>query len=548
MTEQTRAREAVRESDERFRSAFDEAAIGMALVSPGGRWLKVNPALRQILGYSEEEMLSGDFQTLTHPDDLDDDLFLVRRALEGEMDVYQMEKRYFHKQGHVVWVLLSVSLVRDLDGRPLYFIAQIQDISGKRQAEESLEKLHLHALEQKAVLENVLDNIPCAVFWKDRRSVYLGCNKRAARDLGFRSPDELIGKSTFDFSFEREEAESFVRCDREVMEGGVPRLDMEESQTGADGVRRKILTSKVPLRGADGEVTGVLGVYTDITERKREEEELRAAKVLAEEANQAKGEFLAGMSHEIRTPMNGIMGLTALVLDTDLTADQREYLEMVKSSADSLLNIVNDILDFSKIEARKLDLDAADFRLREGIDETIKALAIQANEKRLKLECRIAPEVPEVLVGDAFRLRQVVVNLIGNAIKFTGRGGITLAVTVDDVSAESAGLHFSVADTGIGIPPEKQRRIFEAFTQADGSTTRRYGGTGLGLSIATQLVTLMGGRIWVESAVGKGSTFHFTARFQRSPQEMPTTSRRQSVSRGSEPFEPSHRLEAIANP
>jgi two-component system, sensor histidine kinase and response regulator len=517
VTERKWAWEAVHESDERFRSAFDDAAIGMALVAPDGRWLEVNPALCQILGRAEEELLACDFQALTHPDDLEADLLHVQRTLDGHINVYQMEKRYFHKQGHIVWGLLSVSLVRDIGGRPLYFISQIQDISGRKQTEESLKMLNLHALGQKAVLENVLDHIPCAVFWKDRRSVYLGCNAQHAHDIGSPSSEEVVGRGTVDFSFPPEEAELFIRGDQEIMESGSARLDREETMTGADGKRREILTSKVPLRGPEGEVTGVLGVYTDITERKRAEKELRAAKVAAEAANRAKSEFLANMSHEIRTPMNGVMGLTAILLDTNLDAQQREYLGMVQTSADSLLRVINDILDFSKIEAGKLQLDSREFRPRQGLDETIRVLAIQAREKRLELACRVAPDVPEIMVGDALRLRQVVVNLVGNAIKFTYRGVVTLAVSVKEASTEAVGLHFSIADTGIGIAPEKQRRIFEAFTQADGSTTRQYGGTGLGLSIATQLVTLMGGRIWVESEVGKGSTFHFTARFRRPP-------------------------------
>ena len=374
-----------------------------------------------------------------------------------------------------------------------------------------------------AVLANVLDHIPCAVFWKDRRSVYLGCNERAARDIGCLSAAEVVGQATAGFSFTPEEAEAFRRSDREIMESGTPQLEREETLTGANGRRRTILTSKVPLRGPDGEVTGVLGVYSDITERKRAEEELRAAKAAAEAANRAKSEFLANMSHEIRTPMNGVMGLTALILDTELTAEQREYLGMVKSSADSLLHVINDILDFSKIEAGQMEIESRDFRVREGIDETLKALAIPAREKGIGLSWRIAPEIPDVLAGDALRLRQILVNLIGNGIKFTRRGGVTLTVAVAERSAEAVGLHFSVSDTGIGIPPDKQRRIFEAFSQADGSTTRQYGGTGLGLSIATQLVTLLGGRIWVESEVGRGSTFHFAARF-RLTQDAPNPS------------------------
>jgi two-component system, sensor histidine kinase and response regulator len=288
-----------------------------------------------------------------------------------------------------------------------------------------------------------------------------------------------------------------------------------------DGEYRHMLARGVPILNKDGTVFEWVGVHADITEQKHAEEALRVARDVAETANRAKSEFLAHMSHEIRTPMNGILGMTELVMDTSLSAEQREYLTMVKQSADALLRIINDILDFSKIEAGKMPLDREDFCLRETVGKAAKILALRAHQKKIELALRVAPDVPDAILGDADRLRQIIINLAGNAIKFTEHGEVVIDVNVQSRTLNAVELHFSVADTGLGIPRDKQARLFQAFQQLDESNTRRHGGTGLGLVIAQRLVQMMAGRIWFESEAGRGTIFHFVIRLEIGQEILP---------------------------
>jgi two-component system, sensor histidine kinase and response regulator len=279
------------------------------------------------------------------------------------------------------------------------------------------------------------------------------------------------------------------------------------------GEARWFLGRVSPIKSPGGALRTVCMTARDNTARKQAEDELPSAKEAAEAGSQAKSEFLANISHEFRTPMNGILGMTELILDTEINAEQREYLEMVKSSADSLLCLLSDILDFSKIEAGKLELVDHEFALAQSLTKTLQVMRFRAQQKSIELRWQVDASVPELVIGDATRLRQVLVNLVGNAIKFTERGEVSVQVEAQAQSRDSVVLHFRVTDSGIGILKETQSMIFEAFTQADSSTTRKYGGTGLGLAITTRLVTLMEGRLRVESEWGHGSTFHFTVTF-----------------------------------
>jgi PAS domain S-box-containing protein len=380
------------------------------------------------------------------------------------------------------------------------------EVNERMRAEEALS-------EERKILRALIDNVPDFMYVKDLECRFLVANLSVARQMGAKAPEELLGKNDFDF-YPREIATTFYEDEQRVIRSGQAEVNREEAGLDSQGNASQIMTTQVPLRDKNGRVTGLVGIGRDITHLKKVQEEMQNAREAAEAASRAKSEFLANMSHEIRTPLNGVMGMTDLALETDLTQEQREYLETVKMSGDSLLTVINDILDFSKIEAGKIDLEALDFDLRDSLESTLKTLAVRADEKGLELLCEVAPEVPEVVRGDSSRLRQIVVNLVGNAIKFTDSGEIAVKVQVETREGTECVCRFTVADTGVGIPEDKRELIFKPFSQADTSTTRKYGGTGLGLTISTRLVQMMGGKIWVESEAGRGSQFHFTVRLE----------------------------------
>ena len=396
---------------------------------------------------------------------------------------------------------VALAVVAALLGLLLYQGARL---SARDAAAKSLER-------NVKMLRALIDTLPDFLYAKDLDCRFLVANKAVA-DAMHSTPSELTGRTDADF-YPPEVAKSFLEDEQAVLRTGAPLINRSERAKDAAGDDIVLLTSKVPLKDEHGSTIGLVGVGRNITARVRAEEATKLARVAAEAANRAKSEFLANMSHEIRTPMNGVIGMSELLLETELDPGQRDCAETIHESGRTLLAIINDILDFSKIEAGKLELEQVEMDLRATVEDTSRVLAVQAHTKGIELTVSTDPTIPEVVLGDPGRLRQVITNLAGNAIKFTTQGEVNIDVQRLEAVGPEVLLQFSVRDTGIGIPPDRIESLFQAFTQVDASTTRRFGGTGLGLSIVAKLVNLMGGTVGVESQEGLGSRFWFTACF-----------------------------------
>jgi PAS domain S-box-containing protein len=399
--------------------------------------------------------------------------------------------------------------------------------------EESQGESRRELVRERDLLRTFMDNIPDNIFFKDLQGSFTRVNLAMARWLGLTSPEGAQGKSNADFFDQQYAAQTLVE-EKEIMRTGIGKINVLEKEIWPDGSETWLSSTKMPLFN-DIKCVGLIGVSRDMTRDVGARNALKKAKADAEAANRAKSEFLANMSHEIRTPLNAIIGMTELALETDLTAEQDDFLRTVASSSEGLLALINDILDFSKIEAGQMELEATEFNCHRVAEDVIDILGMRAGSKGLELTCFIRPGLPTRLKGDPTRLRQVLMNLLGNAIKFTDQGYVHLSIESAEhvqgivTERESLGLHFKIEDTGIGISPEQKARIFEKFSQADSSTSRKFGGTGLGLSISRSLVELMGGEMWVESEPGEGSTFHFRVFFPlpvkegTEPDESPVT-------------------------
>jgi len=480
------------------RQVMDILGSGLTIIDREARFVFVNQAYARMLGYEPDELIGKTPYDTT----VERDHYRVRQSvkerLSGEESTHEVTLR--RKDGREVYVLIK-AVPRTKDGEVMGGIATVTDLTERHRAEQELQA-------ERDFARLVMDTMGQGLIITDLNERMEYVNPAMAHMLGHEPPD-MIGQIGYDFV--APEALETIKERVHLRQEGVTD-SYELNDLHADGHRVPVLITGVPLR-REGKVVGSVGVVTDLTEQKKVEQALAQARDEALEASRLKSEFLANMSHEIRTPLSGALGLLELALDTPLTPEQRDYLSTARLSANNLLSLINDILDLSKIEAGRLELEETPFDLRTVVEQALAAVRPRVANRNLRLTSKLGADVPAGLVGDPLRLRQTLLNLLGNAIKFTSRGSVSLSVKLKKQAANMAELQFSIRDTGIGIPADKQGVIFEAFSQADGSTTRKYGGTGLGLTITERLVKKMGGKVWVKSAPGKGSAFHFTARF-----------------------------------
>lgn len=505
--ERTRAEAALRHSEQELAELFEHAAVGLLFLSPEGIVQRANSVLLTALGYAPHEFVGRAFRE-----------FLLEKASAEKIEeccrsgceLSDFETRLRTKEGATRHVLVDAN-ARMVDDRVVYLRCFTRDITDRKRDES-----------ERARLAAIVQSSDDAIIGLSADGLITSWNRGADRLYGY-SADEVAGGS-ISVIVPPEREEEMTRLLETVKRGD--RVEQYETiRVHRDGRRIHVAMTASPIRSSpfgntssEPIVVGVAMIERDISERKRVAAEIRRAVQEAERANRAKGEFLANVSHELRTPMNAIIGMTELSLDEAIPDQVRDYLETAKDSAEVLLRLLNDILDFSRIEAGRFELDEAKFNLRETLEETVKTLAMRAHEKGLEIALHMPHDIPDRLVGDPVRLRQVVSNLVGNAIKFTERGEVIVQVDMHDLYERNVELHFRVQDTGIGISTTDQERIFAPFAQVDSTSTRHHGGAGLGLAICGELVSMMDGRLWVESELGAGTTFHFTAKFGLQPE------------------------------
>jgi two-component system, sensor histidine kinase and response regulator len=505
--------ESVRLAEEKYRSIFENAVEGIYQSTREGCLLTVNPALARMFGYDSPQQMVSSVSSVGN------DLYArpelreeVIRRLQQYDSVSGIEGFGIRKDGSEMWFSLSARAIRGESGEVVRLEGAVVDITERKQAEEQLRQAETR-------YRKLVEQLPAIIFIDgvegSEGSLYV--SPQVEELLGY-TPAEWIAGRLWRERLHPNDRKRVLASDDQFEALGEP-VDQEYRLMAKDGSLVWVREETVLVHGEKNEPLYVQGIMTDITKRKLAEEEMRKAREIAETASRAKSEFLANMSHEIRTPMNGVIGMTGLLLDTDITPEQHEFAETIRTSANNLLTIINDILDFSKIEAGKMDLEVIDFELRDTVEDALGLFAEQASSKHLELASFIQPTVPRILRGDPGRLTQVLTNLLSNAVKFTEAGNVVLRVTLLNETDREAIVRFSVADTGTGLTAEQRSRLFKAFTQADASTTRRFGGTGLGLAISKRIVDLMEGEIGVDSVQDAGSTFWFTAKFEKRAKE-----------------------------
>ncbi|HEY5073736.1 MAG TPA: PAS domain S-box protein, partial [Pyrinomonadaceae bacterium] len=505
VTDARRAEEALVESDRRFRDLFYDAPVGYHELDIEGRITCVNTTELLMLGYSEAEMIGHHVWEFIEEAEIARATFAEK--LVGHKPTRNVERTFRRKDGTFMAVQLDDQILTDPSGRFIGIRATMQDIGERKRIEAELktnEKLMSEAQRIAHLGSWEHDAASGEVKWSDEEWNIFGLDQRE------------FGPSFEEFmALVHPDDRHIVKTINERSQQSKKIASYDYRIIRPDGTVRVIRANGWIRCDELGQVVKITGTDQDITEQKQIEDDLHHARDMALESARLKSEFLANMSHEIRTPMNGVIGMTGLLLDTDLDEEQRDFAETIRGSGEALLTIINDILDFSKMEAGKLQFETLDFLLTNAVEDTIELLAERAHQKKIEFASLIHSDVPTELRGDPGRLRQVLTNLIGNALKFTERGEVIVSIEKESETNDDVVVRFMVSDTGIGISAAAQQNLFQAFTQADGSTTRKYGGTGLGLAISKQLVELMGGQMGVTSTPGQGSTFWFTARFRK---------------------------------